>query len=206
MRRHDTDDVAPYGGINVDTLQRYVNLHCSVSLDLFGAETSTNAANYFAAGLKGRFQESQRPDDHRLHDRTEPVPAVAEGEVTARSVPALSALNNTLRNDYLDDCTKGVDRWNRALASVGAALRLPHPGFHRQVGTFAGSHVAPDGTIVSPEEWQARRVQWLPNEEDRRHVASLMQPVMEPGRTASWVAPPANGIHAKPVEFQYVRL
>src|SRR5215510_12175451 len=57
MREHDTDDIAPFGGIPIATLQRYLNFHFSVSLDLFGAETSTNAANYFAAGLKGRFQE-----------------------------------------------------------------------------------------------------------------------------------------------------
>ena len=66
MQEHDTDDVRPHGGIDVATLQRYLNFHCSVSLDLFGAETSTNAANYFAAGLKGRFHEEQRDDDHRL--------------------------------------------------------------------------------------------------------------------------------------------
>ena len=47
-----------------------------MSLDLFGAETSTNAANYFAAGLKGRFQEERRDDDHRLHDATRTVPTV----------------------------------------------------------------------------------------------------------------------------------
>ncbi|MGH9073195.1 MAG: benzoyl-CoA 2,3-epoxidase subunit BoxB, partial [Acidimicrobiales bacterium] len=35
MAEHDTDDVAPHGGINLDTLQRYINLHYSVSLDLF---------------------------------------------------------------------------------------------------------------------------------------------------------------------------
>src|SRR5207237_9276606 len=63
MAEHDTDDVRPFGGIDVATLQRYLNFHFSVSLDLFGADTSSNSANYFAAGLKGRFQEDQRPDD-----------------------------------------------------------------------------------------------------------------------------------------------
>jgi benzoyl-CoA 2,3-dioxygenase component B len=67
-RQHDTDDVEPHGGINVDTLQRFVNFHFSVSLDLFGAETSTNAANYFAAGLdrrrdcNTRSTRAQRPE------------------------------------------------------------------------------------------------------------------------------------------------
>ena len=57
IKEHDTVDVRPFGGVDVATLQRYLNFHFSVSLDLFGAETSTNAANYFGAGLKGRFQE-----------------------------------------------------------------------------------------------------------------------------------------------------
>ena len=205
MRQHDTTDVAPYGGINLDTIQRYLNLHFSVSLDLFGAEASTNAANYFAAGLKGRFQESARPDDHRLHDSEETVPAVVDGRLTERRVPALSALNATLRADYIADCQKGVDRWNRILAEVGASLRLPHPGFNRRVGAYAGHHVSTDGRLVSEEEWRAGQDRWLPNDADRAHVASLMVPVAEPGKMAGWVAPPASGVGTKPVDFEYVR-
>ena len=30
--------------------------------------------------------------------------------------------------------------------------------------------------------------------------------VTEPGKMASWVAPPATGIHAKPVDYEYVRI
>ena len=205
MRRHDTDDVAPHGGINLDTIQRYLNLHFSVSLDLFGAEASTNAANYFGAGLKGRFQESARAGDHRLHDSEETVPAVVDGRLTERRVPALSALNATLRADYIADCQKGVDRWNRTLEGVGGSLRLPHPGFNRRVGAYAGHHVSADGHLISEEEWRAGRDGWLPNDADRAHVASLMVPVTEPGKMASWVAPPASGVGTKPVDFEYVR-
>jgi benzoyl-CoA 2,3-epoxidase subunit B len=206
MREHDTGDVAPHGGINVDTIQRYLNLHYSVSLDLFGAETSSNAANYFAAGLKGRFREASRDDDHRLHGASVKVPSVEAGSASEQSVPALSALNTTLREDYIDDCQNGVDRWNRTLEPVGAALRLPHIGFHRAVGAFAGSHLTPDGRAVPAEEWSRRRAEWLPTDEDQAHVASLMRPVSEPGRMAGWLAPPASGIHAKPVDFEYVRV
>jgi len=206
MREHDSAEVARFGGINVGTLQRYLNLHYSVSLDLFGAETSTNAANYFAAGLKGRFQEAARADDHRLGDQEVAIRELTEGRVVDRLVPALSALNDTLRTDYVDDCQKGVDRWNRTLAAVGAELRLPHVGFHRSVGAFAGHCVAPDGQVVSGAEWEAQRAEWLPNDADLEHVASLMRPVTERGRMASWVAPPASGVHAKPVDFEYVRV
>jgi benzoyl-CoA 2,3-epoxidase subunit B len=204
-REHDTTDVEAFGGIGVDTLQRFVNFHYSVSLDLFGAETSTNAANYFASGLKGRFQEDQRDDDHQLHDATRAVPCVRDGLVTTREVPTLSALNEVLREDYVADCRKGLDRWNRTLAEIGAELRLPHEGFHRAVGEFSAHRVAPDGTVVSSEEWDARVDEWLPNDRDRAHVTSLMTGVREPGRMASWIAPPASGIHQRPVDYEYVR-
>jgi benzoyl-CoA 2,3-epoxidase subunit B len=206
MREHDSADIAGYGGINIDTIQRYLNLHYSVSLDLFGAETSTNAANYFAAGLKARFQESNRADDHRLLDRTVSVPVVSPPEgIEERSVPALSALNLVLQNDYVDDCQKGIDRWNRILADVGAELKLPHVGFHRSVGAFADAFITPDGRIVTEFEWQAGVPQWLPTDDDRSHVASVMHPVTTPGRMASWLSAPASGIHNQPVEYEYVR-
>jgi benzoyl-CoA 2,3-dioxygenase component B len=205
MRQHDTVDVEPYGAINVATLQRYLNLHFSVSLDLFGAETSTNAANYFGAGLKGRFQESSRADDHRLRDSELDIPEVVDGVIGTRRVPSLSALNHTLRHDYVADCQKGVDRWNRTLAPVGAELRLPHIGFHRAVGAFAGRSVTPDGELISDEAWAVRAGEWLPTDADRAHVAALMKPVTEPGRMASWVAAPASGIGTKPADFEYVR-
>jgi benzoyl-CoA 2,3-dioxygenase component B len=206
MQQHDTDDIGPHGGIDVSTLQRYLNLHYSVSLDLFGAETSTNAANYYAAGLKGRFQEASRNDDHRLLDATRAVPCVVDGRVGERAAPALAALNETLRDDYVADCRKGLDRWNRALAAVGRELVLPHAGFHRAVGEFAPHRVSPDGRLLTEEDWSAGVPDWLPTEEDRAHVESLMVGVHEPGRMAGWIAAPTTGIHQKPVEYDYVRM
>ncbi len=211
MKVHDTDDVAPHGGINLDTLQRYLNEHFTVSLDLFGAETSTNAANYFASGLKGRFNEGNHDDDHRLGDDTVTFACLTHGHpegdrIGSRQVAALSALNATLRSDYVEDCQKGVDRWNRTLAEAGATeLFLPHIGFHRQVGEFAGAPITPGGRLVSGDDWKAQRHQWLPTEADREHIESLMKPVSEPGAMASWLAAPSSGIHRQPVDFEYVR-
>jgi len=208
MREHDTDDVHPYGGINLDVLQKYVNFHFSVSLDLFGAETSTNAANYFAAGLKGRFQEERRDDDHQLKNDLRDVPECTAEGITTRRVTQLAALNETLREDYVEDCQKGVDRWNRTLADAGidTVIRLPHVGFHRQVGTFRDHHLSPDGRLVADDEWLDGAGRWLPTDADRDHVRSLMQPVTEPGKMAGWVAPPSRGIHQKPVDYEYVRI
>jgi benzoyl-CoA 2,3-dioxygenase component B len=206
MQQHDTDDVRPHGGIDVATLQRYLNLHYSVSLDLFGAETSTNAANYYAAGLKGRFQEAARDDDHRLLDATRAVPCVVGGRLGEREAPALAALNETLRDDYVADCRKGLDRWNRTLAAVGCELVLPHPGFHRAVGEFAPHRVSPDGRLLTEDEWSAGLPDWLPTDDDRAHVESLMVGVHEPGRMAGWIAAPSTGIHQQPVDYDYVRM
>jgi benzoyl-CoA 2,3-epoxidase subunit B len=206
MKEHDTADIRPFGGIDVATLQRYLNFHCSVSLDLFGAETSTNAANYFGAGLKGRFQEDKRDDDHRLHDAVRTVPTVIDGHVGVRDAPALTALNETLRDDYVADCRKGLDRWNRTLNEVGLELRLPHVGFNRNVGELAAHRVSPDGTILTEDEWQVGVDAWLPTAEDNAHVVSLMKPAREPGLMASWIAPPATGIHQRPIDYEYVKV
>jgi benzoyl-CoA 2,3-dioxygenase component B len=208
MQEHDTDDVHPYGGINLDVLQRYINFHFSVSLDLFGAETSTNAANYFAAGLKGRFQEERRDDDHQLKSDYRTVPEATDDGIGQREVTKLAALNETLREDYAVDCQKGLDRWNRMMAEAGVdrQFRLPHVGFHRNVGTFRDRHVSPDGRLIADVDWHANVGDWLPTDADKAHVKSLQVGVTAPGKMAGWVAPPSTGIHQKPIDFEYVKL
>ena len=208
MGEHDTDDVHPHGGLNLDLIQKYLNFHYSVSLDLFGAETSTNAANYFAAGLKGRFQEERRDDDHVLREATRKVPEATDGGIGEREVTQLAALNETLREDYTEDCRKGLDRWNRSITEAGVdfELRLPHFGFNRNVGTFRDHHVSPDGRLISDAQWHANVLDWLPSDDDKAHVKSLQVAVTEPGKMAGWVAPPSTGINRKPLEFEYVRL
>jgi benzoyl-CoA 2,3-dioxygenase component B len=206
MREHDTDDIAPYGGINLDTVQRYLNFHCSVSLDLFGNDVSTNAGNYFTAGLKGRFHEGDRTDDHRLGGAVATVDDIEDGRFVTREVDALTALNADLRREYIADCQKGVNRWNRALAGLGRELRLPHHGFNRRVGPAAGQHVSPDGRVITAGEWEQHVREWLPTAADREHVASVMIPVYEPGKFAAWLTPPSTGINTKPIDFEYVRI
>ena len=208
MKQHDTDDVRPHGGIDLATLQRYLNLHYSVSLDLFGAEISTNAANYYTSGLKGRFQESRKTDDHRLDDATYVIVECDNGGFHKAEKPALTTLNESLRDDYIRDCERGLKRWNEIIKRHGIDVRLtlPHRAFHRAIGVFADIHATPEGEIIGPEEWERGRHAWLPTDEDHAFVQSLMQPVIEPGRLASWIAPPARGIHGRPLDFDYVRL
>ena len=207
MREHDTADVRPYGGIDLDTIQRYLNFHFSVSVDLFGSELSTNAANYYTMGLKGRYDETKLKDDHRLKDATYPVTLLRGDRLVEEEEPALQAINERLRDDYIADCDRGVQRWNKVLADRGIDYRLglPHRAFNRRIGSFAELQVTPDGELVNTEAWARQKYEWLPTEEDQAYIASLMQPVMAPGKYAGWIAPPARGIHGQPIDFEYVR-
>ena len=208
MRDGKTDDVRKLGAIDLATLQKYINFHYSVSLDLFGSEVSTNAANFYTMGLKGRFEEAKKHDDHRLKDATYTVNELAGDRITTREMPALPSLNERLRDDYIADCQRGVDRWNQVIKRHGidVELRLPHRGFRRAIGLFSEVKVSPDGRVVSEAEWGASKYAWLPTEADQAYIESLMQPVTERSQFANWIAPPARGVNSQPVDFEYVRL
>src|SRR5215470_5255810 len=208
MREHDTDDIARHGGIPLPVIQKYLNFHYSVSLDLFGGETSTNMANYYSSGLKGRWQEERRGDDHVLTSAVTTIERPGGERIVSVELPALIALNHDLRTAYIGDCETGVTRWNRILDShgiTGHRLALPHVGFNRKVGAFAGCHVTPGGRVVDAATWAAGRPAWLPAPADKAHVESLMRPVYEPGKIAAWLAPPRSGINGQPLDYEYVR-
>jgi benzoyl-CoA 2,3-epoxidase subunit B len=209
MTEHDSAEVAARGGIPLNIVQKYLNFHYSVSLDLFGGETSTNVANYYTAGLKGRWSEDRRRDDHRLTSESIMVDSVDEdGEIAQTEVAALTGLNTDLRRQYIADCESGLKRWNRILESAGLdrRLKLPHVAFNRKVGVFAGIEATPDGQRLTADEWAQRMGEWLPTDVDKTHVRSLMQPVLERGKIAAWIAPPRNGINGKPFDYDYVHL
>jgi benzoyl-CoA 2,3-dioxygenase component B len=209
MISHDTAEVGACGGIPLDVIQKYLNFQYSVSLDLFGGETSTNVANYFTAGLKGRWSEERRRDDHQLTSESIMVDALGEdGEIGQAEVAALIGLNTDLRREYIADCQTGLTRWNRILADAGLEhrLKLPHVAFNRKVGVFAGIETTPDGQPVPAAEWERRQGEWLPTDVDKAYVRSLMHPVYERGKIAAWIAPPRNGINGKPFDYDYVHL
>lgn len=210
MNELKTDDPATLraaGVIDLPTLQRYVNFHYSVTLDLFGADQSSNAATFYGSGLKGRYEESKRSDDHLLKDRTYQVLEAQGGRLVEREVPMLNALNEVLRDDFVKDSAAGVARWNKVIekAGPGTRLTLPHKAFNRQIGTLAGLRVSPDGRVIDEREWASRVDEWLPSADDRAFVTSLMGRVAEPGKFANWISPPAVGINRQPLDFEYVR-
>src|SRR5262249_23179655 len=158
--------------------------HYSVTLDLYGSEISSNAANYYTTGLKGRFEEGRLTDDHRLASDEYPVQEVQGNRVVTRGVPALTAINARLRDHYIKECQAGLDRRNRMPEQLGIPFRcrLPHLGFHRKIGNFAGHHVDPAGEVITESDWNARRNEWLPSAEDHEFIESLMGRVVEPGK------------------------
>ncbi len=192
-------------------IQKYLNFHYSVSLDLFGGETSTNVANYFTAGLKGRWiggAAQGRPPAHRR--LASASTRSSTGEIGQTEVAALVGLNTDLRREYIADCQSGVKRWNRILDErrAAAAAGLPHVGVQppgRRVRRHRGH--ARTARCSPPSEWE--RAQGRVAADRRRQDAtsrSLMQPVYEPGKIAAWIAPPRQGINGKPFDYEYVHL
>ena len=194
--------------IDLPTIQKKLNLHYTLSLDLFGSEVSTNAANAFNAGIKGRYMEARIDDDHQLKDATYQVSNIVDGKIVMEDVPALTAINMRLRDDYVRDASGGLRRWNKLISRAGIEfeLKLPHEGFHRKIGAFANAPIDPDGNILSQAEWDAKVGEWLPSKADGDFIQSLMKPCYEPGKYASWIAPPKVGIDNKPGDFEYVKL
>ena len=205
---YDTNRIRDLGVIDLPTIQKKLNLHYSLSLDLFGNEVSTNAANAFNAGIKGRYMEHRLDDDHKLQRDTYDVKTVSEDQIVTEEMPALNAINMRLRDDYVKDASGGLTRWNKIMKrkNIDFEFRLPHEGFNRNIGVFANVSVDPTGNIISPDSWEAQMTEWLPSKADGEFIQSLMKPCYEPGQYASWIAPPKVGINNQGGDFEYVKL
>jgi benzoyl-CoA 2,3-dioxygenase component B len=206
-RQDPNGDVRAQGGIDLATVQKYINYWYSYSLDLFGSEVSSNASSFFASGLKGRYREESDYTDHVCLDATLPLRRVENGREVVDDVPLRNAMNEVLRQAYREDCAKVVDRWNRALAEAESEFRvtLPDTRFFRRQGLYAHLPYDRDGNLLSPEAFSARLPDWLPTDADRAYVASLMTPVYESGKCANWISFPRRGINKLAPEFEYVR-
>jgi benzoyl-CoA 2,3-dioxygenase component B len=205
---YDINRVRALGVVDLPTLQKKANLHFSLSLDLFGSEVSTNAANFYNSGLKGRFNETRIDDDHLLTGANYPVLKFVDGSIKMVDEPALTAINMRLRDDYVKDCQGGVSRWNRIIDKAGIKfqLTLPSVAFNRAIGEFRNVHTSPEGQLLSDGEWAARKDDWLPSKDDGAFIESLMKPCWDPGKYAGWLAPPKVGIDSKPGDFEYVKI
>jgi benzoyl-CoA 2,3-dioxygenase component B len=194
------------GVIDLPTIQKKTNFHYSVTLDLFGSEISTNAANSFNASLKGRYRELQIEDDHQLHSDTYPVLRLIDSKLTMVDEPALNAINARLCDDFMTDCAAVVSRWNKVIEGQGIDFRidLPSRAFNRAVGEFAEAWVSPRGDVMDEATWKIGEPQWLASDDDMAYILSLMKPVRD--GFANWIAAPKVGIDGNPPEFEYVRV
>ena len=201
-------DIRAQGGIDFGIIQRAVNYWFSNCLDLFGGEISSNAAEYFAAGLKGRFRERDRYEDHRALDGFYRMTVVEDGRLRDREVPMRNAMNEVLRDDYINDCQRAVDRWNSKLEAIGSdfRIRLPNRRFNRRGGIYSTFYFNPDGELITQSEFENKRDEWLLSEADSEYIRSISKPVTEPGKFANWIRPPAKGIGGQSRDFEYVRL
>jgi len=207
MQQDKNEDVTAQGGLPLDMIQRYLNLWFALSLDLFGGEISSNAASFFADGLKGRYREDGY-EEHRALGQHYRMTVPKDGAVVEEDVPLRNAMNEVLRDAYVEDCQRGVDRWNKHLERAGHSvrLRLPSKRFYRHIGLYADMPFDADGRLLERGEWDRRQGEWLPTEKDRAYVATLQKAVREPAQIANWIARPARGIKGLPFEYEYVRL
>lgn len=207
LKSDDPMKVRAAGAIDLQTIQKYLNFWFSSALDLFGSEISSNAASYFANGLKGRPDESLYDDHVAAGDYTLDMPEV-NGGVRAETVSMRNAMNEVMRAAYIRDCENGVKRWNKIIEKAGIEfeLRLASPRFRRTVGGWANVPTDPAGNPISVEVFAAGISSWIPTPDDQAFVASVMQPVLEPGKVAGWIAPPDRGINGMPVDYEYVRM
>ena len=206
MKELGSDDpaaVRAQGAVDLPTIQRYMNFWFTSSLDLFGSEVSSNAASSFANGIKGRPDEAQY-QDHICNEASYEL----ETPQGKEAVSLRNAMNEVLRNAYIKDCEIGVKRWNMQISRAGFdfQLRLPSPRFRRAIGAWANAPTDPQGKAISREEFERNMAGWIPSQDDRAFVMSLMQRVVEPGKMAGWIAPPDRGINNLPVDYEYVKL
>ncbi len=212
MKELNTDDpvaIRNAGAIDLPTVQRYLNFWFSSSLDLFGSETSSNAASYFANGLKGR------PDEARYEDH------LAIDQIYALELPDGDGGMKT-RTDSDAQCDERSHA--RLLRDRLRAGRQALEPADREGGLFASgcrclarasaaiSGAGPASRPTPPAGRSRRRSstralsEWLPSESDQAYIMSLMHGVNEQGKMAAWIAPPDRGINNNPVDYEYVRL
>ncbi|MEC7984663.1 MAG: benzoyl-CoA 2,3-epoxidase subunit BoxB [Myxococcota bacterium] len=207
MKEDPNGDARAQGGIDLQTVQKYVNHWFAYSLDLFGSEISSNAADFFAAGLKGRWRESKDHTEHSALNQFKNMLVVENGRLVEKPIPLRNAMNELLREEYMKDCERVVKAWNRALKEEGVSFRisLPHSRFFRRQGIYKDHFFSPTGEMIDEATWIKYRSEWLPSEEDRAYVVSLMKPVHSIGQCANWIAAPKRGINGQPFEYEYVR-
>ena len=197
------------GAFPLDLIQRYINFWSSASFDLFGGEDSTNAAEAFASGLKGRYREGDGIyKDPQALNQFYTMERPEGDRMTTQEIPLRRAMNALLLDAYVADCKRIVNRWQRDLTKfdLGLDVTLPSQKFNRRQGVYSEHYFTPEGELTTEADFEKHRDEWLPTTADRECVQSCMIGVQEPGKIANWISPPARGVNEQPFDFEYVKL
>jgi benzoyl-CoA 2,3-dioxygenase component B len=208
LKTDSVEAIRNAGVVDLQTIQRYINFWFSSSLDLFGSEISSNSATAFANGLKGRPDE-MRYEDHSEKNSTYTFEGLSiKNAIEEQTIPMRNAMNEITRLSYVADCEIGLKRWNRLIKKSGQdiVLALPSTRFRRSIGIWAGIETNPEGKIISKSEFDTNISSWLPSENDRKYIKSLMVQVTEVNKTAGWIAAPSRGINKLDTGYEYVEL
>jgi benzoyl-CoA 2,3-epoxidase subunit B len=208
MKQDPNEDVRKLGGIPLELINKWINFWFTYGMDLFGGEISSNAADAFAAGLKGRYREESKYEDHTALGDNVSFEVFEDGKLVQKTVPYRNALNEVLREEYILDCERAIASWNRVLEEEGISRRLVAPSrrFHRHVGAYMNGRFGHDGRLITNDaEWAREKETHLPTEADMTYVKSLMVPCTKPGEFAGWIAPPLKGINGQALDFEYVK-
>lgn len=131
-----------------------------------------------------------------------------DGNLGRVDIPLRNGMNKALRDEYIPDTQKCVDKWNIELDRhhIDFRFNLLSKRFKRTVGAYSGAHFSPEGKLISNEELLKNHDNWLPSTEDRAKVQGFMHQVTAPGKVAGWIAPPRKEINGQPLDFTYVQL
>ncbi len=159
---YDIQKIRELGVIDLPTIQKKLNLHYTLSLDLFGQEVSTNAANAFNAGIKGRYQETKIEDDHKLTNATYPVVSHEGRPHRQRGGARADGDQHAPARRLFEGCRGRrwpLERHHREgghrVRDEAAASGLPSPDrLLRRCACLAGGHCALEGRMAG----EARRV------------------------------------------------
>ena len=214
MKDHKTENTGATDGVRTSTVVLIWKPYRNILIFILVFLPIYLARNYPQTRLpiimpvsKDVSEKTKINDDHLLHDSSYSILELNNEKIVNTEVPALNAVNERLRDDYIKDCDLGVRRWNKIIEDAGIdfRLKLPHRAFHRGIGQFSEIQTDPEGEIITQSEWDRRHSEWLPSQQDQAYVQYLMQPVTEPGKIAGWIAPPKGKINRHPFEYEFVR-
>ena len=60
--------------------------------------------------------------------------------------------------------------------------------------------------IINLDIYKRKLASWLPSENDKKFINSLMIQELDPSKTASWITKPRRGINNQEIDYSYVDL